>query len=270
MLLADVQEQLDKPEKAIETYRMVPENSPMRRLSELQLGLNLADIGNVDEALEHISAIIEKYPKDIRAYEGLGRILAREKRFKDVVENFERGIKAVGPIHNRSHWNMFYRLAIGFERLKEWEKAEPAFLRSLELSPNQPDVMNYLGYSWIDMNIKLEEGMDLIRAAVEARPNSGYIVDSLGWAYYRQGQYENAARELERAVELLPNDPTINDHLGDAYWQVGRKIEARFQWQRALLNMSEFDESLIPAIEKKIKDGMPELKTESASTSSDG
>lgn len=270
VLLADVQEQLDKPEKAIETYRMVPENSPMRRLSELQLGLNLADIGDVDEALEHIEAIIEKYPKDVRAYEGLGRILAREKRFQDVVENFERGIKEVGPIHNRSHWNMFYRLAIGFERLKEWEKAEPAFLRSLELSPNQPDVMNYLGYSWIDMNIKLEEGMDLIRAAVEARPNSGYIVDSLGWAYYRQGQYENAARELERAVELLPNDPTINDHLGDAYWQVGRKIEARFQWQRALLNMSDFDESLIPAIEKKIKDGMPEIITESASSSSDG
>jgi tetratricopeptide (TPR) repeat protein len=270
VLLADVQEQLDKPEKAIETYRMIPEGSPMRRLSELQLGLNLADIGKIDEALEHIRAIIEKYPKDVRAYEGLGRILAREKRYREVVENFEQGIKAVGPVHSRSHWNMYYRMAIGFERLKEWEKAEPAFLRSLELSPNQPDVMNYLGYSWIDMNIKLEEGMDLIRAAVEARPNSGYIVDSLGWAYYRQGQYENAVRELERAVELLPNDPTINDHLGDAYWQVGRKIEARFQWKRSLLNMSDFDENLVPAIEKKIKEGMPEDTTESASTSSDG
>jgi Flp pilus assembly protein TadD len=151
---------------------------------------------------------------------------------------------------------LFYQLGISYERLKQWDKAEVAFLRALELSPNEPQVMNYLGYSWIDMNINLEEGMDMIRTAVELRPNDGYIVDSLGWAHFRQGQYEEAVRQLERAIELRPSDPTINDHLGDAYWRIGRTTEASFQWERALTNMADFDESLIPVLEKKIKEGL--------------
>jgi tetratricopeptide (TPR) repeat protein len=258
VMLGGIQEQLGKSKKSIEIYRSVPETSPMRRLSELQLGLNLADIGQIDEALEHLAALILEHPKDIRAYQGYGSILSREKRYQDVSNNFEAGIKAVGPIHNRSHWNLFYQLGISYERLKQWDKAEVAFLRALELSPNEPQVMNYLGYSWIDMNINLEEGMDMIRTAVELRPNDGYIVDSLGWAHFRQGQYEEAVRQLERAIELRPSDPTINDHLGDAYWRIGRTTEASFQWERALTNMADFDESLIPVLEKKIKEGLSE------------
>lgn len=256
VMLAELKEQLGQAEKAIAIYRTVPDGSPMKRLSELQLGLNLADIDQVDEALAHISDLIETYPNDIRAYLGYGNILSREKNFKAVVENYENAIKAVGPIHDRTHWNLFYQLGIGYERLKVWEKAEKAFLRSLELSPNQPSVMNYLGYSWVDMNIRLDEGIDMIKAAVDLRPNDGYIVDSLGWAYYRQGRYEDAARELERAVELRPSDPTINDHLGDAFWQVGRKIEAKFQWERALLSMAGYDESQVPVLKQKLKEGL--------------
>lgn len=270
VMLAGLQEQLGKPEKAIEIYRSVPEKSQMRRLSELRLGVNLANIDKNDEALEHIAALIATYPKDIRAYEVYGNILSRDKRYQDVADNFNAAVKTLGPIHDRSHWNLFYQLGIANERLKDWDKAEAAFKRSLELFPNQPDVMNYLGYSWVDMNINLKEGMDLIRAAVDLRPDSGYIVDSLGWAYYRQGQYEDAVRELERAVELRPVDATINDHLGDGYWKVGRKIEARFQWERALTNMGDFDKSLIPIIEKKLKEGLPDNNTGSSSASNDG
>lgn len=256
VMLAELKEQLGQAEEAIAIYRSVPDDSPMKRLSELQLGLNLADIDQVDEALAHISDLIEAYPNDIRAYLGYGNILSREKNYKAVVDNYENAIKAVGPIHDRTHWNLFYQLGIGYERLKVWEKAEKAFLRALELSPNQPSVMNYLGYSWVDMNIRLEEGIDMIKAAVDLRPNDGYIVDSLGWAYYRQGKYEEAARELERAVELRPSDPTINDHLGDAFWQVGRKIEAKFQWDRALLSMADYDESQVPILKQKLKEGL--------------
>src|SRR5262245_17429902 len=106
-------------------------------------------------------------------------------------------------------------------------------MKALELFPDQPHVLNYLGYSWIDQGIKLDEGMEMIKKAVQQRPDDGYIVDSLGWAYYRLGNYEEATKQLERAIELKPEDPTINDHLGDAYWRVGRVLEAKFQWAHA-------------------------------------
>ena len=115
------------------------------------------------------------------------------------------------------------------------EKAEADFLYSLDLSPDQPLVLNYLGYSWIDFGKNLEKAIKLIRKAVRLRPNDGYFVDSLGWAYYRQGDYKRAVVELEKAVTLVPNDPIINDHLGDALWRAGYKNEAVFQWKRALL-----------------------------------
>ena len=88
----------------------------------------------------------------------------------------------------RANWNIFYQRGIAYERLKQWPKAEPNFRKALELFPDQPQVLNYLGYSWVDMNMNLEEGLDLIRKAVDLRPSDGYIVDSLGWAYYRLGR----------------------------------------------------------------------------------
>src|SRR5690606_33991930 len=130
-------------------------------------------------------------------------------------------------------WTLFYFRGIAYERAKQWDKAEADLLQALALFPEQPHVLNYLGYSWVDQGMHLDEAMDMIARAVELRPNDGYIVDSLGWAHYRLGNYEEAVRELERAVELRPEDPVINDHLGDAYWKVGRRLEARFQWAHA-------------------------------------
>jgi len=122
----------------------------------------------------------------------------------------------------------------GIERLKQWGKAEPSFNKALELYPDQPQVLNYLGYSWVDMGIHLDRALDMIKKAVELRPQDGYIVDSLGWAYYKLGRYDEAVVELEKAVKLRPEDPTINDHMGDAYWRVGRQLEATFQWHHAI------------------------------------
>jgi len=157
-------------------------------------------------------------------------------------------------VPKRNNWNLFFRRGIAYERLKEWGKAEPNFLKSIELSENQPEVLNYLGYSWIDQGINLQKGMEMIRKAVELNPRSGFIVDSLGWAYYRLGQYEDAVRELEQAVTLMPNDPTINDHLGDAYWKVGRKLEATFQWKIALSSKTKPENPEL--IRKKLEKGL--------------
>jgi len=168
---------------------------------------------------------------------------------------YDRAVKQAGPVAGSGDWNIFFQRGIAYERLKEWPKAEPNFQKALKLSPDQPQVLNYLGYSWIDMNIHLDEGMTMIKKAVELRPNDGYIVDSLGWAYYKLGKFDKAVDELEHAVELKPEDATINDHLGDAYWQVGRKLEATYQWNRALANKPEKDQ--IPVIRAKIENGLP-------------
>ncbi len=257
-MLGGIAENLKKPDEAIELYKSVPENSPMRRLSELQLGLSLAGIGKVEEAKKHLKGLIDVDPKNIRNYLAYGSVLSDAKDYKAMGELYDRAVEAIGPVPKRSDWTIFFQRGIAYERQKLWEKAEPSFLKALELNPDQPQVLNYLGYSWVDMNVKLEEGLDMIRKAVELKPDDGYIVDSLGWAYFRMGRFDEAVAELERAAELMAGDATINDHLGDAYWRVGRKLEAVFQWNQALELKPE--EAEIPKIKAKIENGLPPLK----------
>lgn len=264
IILAGLAENLGNPEQAIDIYRKVPEDSVVRRVSELQLGLNLADLGQLEEAKTHLKNLIDEDPSDMRSYLAYGSVLSNAKAYREMADNYDRAVKVIGLLPDRSEWNIFYQRGIAYERLGEWENAEPNFKKALELVPNQPQVMNYLGYSWIDMNINLEEGLELIRNAVRARPNDGYIVDSLGWAYYRLGNFEDAVKELERAVEIRPADPTINDHLGDAYWRAGRELEARFQWERTLTMEPAAEE--IPAIKLKIAEGLPALADKAPST----
>ncbi|MDX3925604.1 MAG: tetratricopeptide repeat protein [Shinella sp.] len=257
VMLGGLAENMKKPEMAIDYYRSVPENSPMRRVSELQLGLNLADTGKTEEAKTHLRALIEADPKDLRSYLAYGSVLSDAKDYKEMGEVYDRAVSVIGPVPNRNHWSIFFQRGIAYERQKKWDLAEPNFRKALELNPDQPQVLNYLGYSWVDMNMNLEEGLDMIRKAVELKPDDGYIVDSLGWAYYRLNRFDDAVTELERAAELRAGDPTINDHLGDAYWRVGRKLEATFQWNRALgLKPEEAD---IPKIKLKVENGLPPL-----------
>jgi Flp pilus assembly protein TadD len=153
---------------------------------------------------------------------------------------------------------LFYALGMCLERGGRWPEAEKALKMALQLNPDQPLVLNYLGYSWIDRGMNLDQGKALIEKAVAQMPTEGYIIDSLGWAYYLTGDYDRAVTELERAIEYTPADPTMNEHLGDAYWRVGRLNEARFQWQRAL-TLDPEPETIAP-IKEKLKKGMPAAK----------
>ncbi len=241
----------------------MPATSPLKRLSELQLGLNLADLKRHDEAIKHLKALVDANPDDMRGYLALGGVYASTDNYRASADVYDKAVSVLKTPTN-TNWNVFYQRGIAYERLKQWPKAEPNFKKALELFPNQPQVLNYLGYSWIDMNMNLEEGLEMIKKAVDLRPSDGFIIDSLGWGYYRLGRYEEAVTELERAVALQPADPVLNDHLGDAYWRVGRKLEATFQWNRALGLKPE--EAEIPKIKLKIENGLPELKkTEPAS-----
>jgi tetratricopeptide (TPR) repeat protein len=265
ILLGSIAEKAEQPERAIRFYGQVPATSPMRRISELQLGLTLAETGKVEEARQHLKSLIDSDPADIRSYLAFGSVLSEAKDYAAMAENYDKAVEIIGPNPAQNYWSIFFQRGIAYERLKKWDQAEPNFRKALELNPDQPQVLNYLGYSWVDMNRNLEEGLDMIRKAVELRPDDGYIIDSLGWAYYRLGRFDEAVRELERAIELKAGDATINDHLGDAYWRVGRKLEATYQWKRALISKPELPE--IPKIEAKLRDGLPEPTPEVADKS---
>lgn len=256
--LGGIAEMQRNSEEAIAFYGRIPQDSPLRRVSELQVGLNLADLDRHDEAIEHLVPLLEATPDDRRAYLALGGVYASQKKFAEAAEVYERAIARI-ETPEPADWNLYYQRGIAYERTKQWEKAEPNFHQALELFPDHPQVLNYLGYSWVDMGINLEEGLALIKRAVELRPSDGYIVDSLGWAYYRLERYDEAVTELERAVSLMPADPVLNDHLGDAYWKVGRRLEARFQWSHA--RDLDPEEDLLEDIERKLREGLVEANS---------
>jgi tetratricopeptide (TPR) repeat protein len=255
--LGDISAKLDQSEKAIDYFGRISSDSAYSRDAQMQLAINLAILKRNDEAIRHLDGLLESNPQDMRTYLAIGSIYSQDKDYRKAADTYDKAVAILKqPVRN--DWTIFYQRGIAYERLKEWDKAEPNFLRALELYPDQPQVLNYLGYSWIDMNTKLEQGLDLIKKAVDARPQDGYIVDSLGWAYYRLGRYDEAVTQLEQAVKLRAEDATINDHLGDAYWRAGRKLEATFQWAHARDSKPE-PEDLVK-IEEKLKNGLPDEK----------
>ena len=251
--LADIYEGMRKPELAIKTYERVASASPLSQNARVQRALNLDQIDRTDEAIADLERIIEANASDREAAMALGNILRARKKFAECADVYSKAIDTISKTE-KSSWVVYYFRGICYERSKQWPKAEVDMKTALELSPDQALVLNYLGYSWVDQGLHLEEGMRMIRRAVEQRADDGYIVDSLGWAYYRMGDYENAVKYLEQAVELKPEDPTINDHLGDAYWRVGRRLEATFQWAHAR-DLKPEPEDLVKILEK-LKTGL--------------
>ncbi|MER8845407.1 tetratricopeptide repeat protein [Mesorhizobium australicum] len=259
--LAAVAEQLKNGEGAIALYRRIPDSSPLKEISDLQLGLNLADLDRHDEAITHLKAFVEAHPNDMRAYLALGGVYSSKDDFRSAANLYDKAVEVL-KTPTAANWNIFYQRGIAYERLKEWPKAEPNFRKALELQPDQPQVLNYLGYSWVDMNTNLKEGLEMIQKAVDLRPSDGYIVDSLGWAYFRLGRFDDAVREMERAVSLKPEDPVLNDHLGDAYWRVGRKLEATFQWNQA--RDLKPDPDVLATLQQKLMKGLPPIESNTA------
>jgi tetratricopeptide (TPR) repeat protein len=260
--LADLYDAMKKPELAVAVYDRVPADSPVKRLAEIQAAIDLDALDRTDEAKKHLEQLIASGgPDNAEAVLALAGILRERKQYAECADAYSRAIAEI-PNPERSNWTVFYFRGICYERAKQWDKAEADLKKALELYPDQPHVLNYLGYSWIDQGINLDEGMRMIKKSVEQRPDDGYIVDSLGWAHFRLGNYEEAVKQLDRAVELKPTDPTINDHLGDAYWKVGRTLEAKFQWSHARDLKPDPEE--LAKIEQKLKSGLNNEETSSS------
>ncbi len=254
--LADIFGRLKQNEQAIDVYESVPESSPLRSNADIQTGLTLDTLGRPDDAIAHLEGILKDRPNDLDALTTLGNVQREQKRFADAAATYTKALALLSPT-DKAAWPLLYFRGIANERLKKFAEEEADFKQALEIVPDQPLVLNYLGYSWIDRGLHLDEAFKMLRRAVALRPEDGYIVDSLGWAHYKLGEYDDAVKELERAVTLKPSDPTINDHLGDAYWRTGRKLEATFQWNHA--RDLKPDPEDLPAIVKKIADGLPDL-----------
>ena len=253
VLLGDILQRQERSEEAIAAYRKVPADSPFSWIVSLRIADELQHMGDNEAALNELDRLAAERPDSYEPLLRKGNLLSAEERFAEAVAAYDAAVERIPEI-GAEHWILLYRRGIALERSDQWSRAEADFKQALGLQPEQPYVMNYLAYSWVEKKQNLDEAEAMLERAVKLRPRDGYIVDSLGWVYYRLGRYEEAVTQLERAVELRPQDPTINDHLGDAFWQVGRKHEARFQWHRAL--SLEPEEDQVPVIEKKIKEGL--------------
>jgi tetratricopeptide (TPR) repeat protein len=246
---------LKQYETAIDVYDQTPENSPLRVNADIRIALLLDALGKSDEALKRLRAIVAEHPQNAEALSALADLDRAHKNFIASADGYTRVLALTSP-NEKSQWAIYYFRGVDYERAKQWDKAEADFKKALDLYPEQPLVLNYLGYSWADQGIHLDEAFKMLRRAVELQPEDGYIVDSLGWAHYKLGHYDEAVKLLERAIELKPGDPVINDHLGDAYWQAGRHLDAQFQWNHARdLNP---DPEELPKILVKIDKGLPD------------
>jgi tetratricopeptide (TPR) repeat protein len=251
--IGQILEASGRSDAAAEAYRAVPKAGSYAWRAPLRAADAMADAGDVDGAAKGMRAVMEIAPDEAEPAISLGHLLRSANRFEEAAIAYDEAVKRKGGLGPADGW-LRYARAIALERSGKWEEAEKEFLAALETLGDEPLILNYLGYSWIDRGENLAKARDMVARAVELRPEDGFITDSLGWAEYRAGDYEAAVATLERAIALQPVDPVINEHLGDAYWQVGRYREARFQWRRALAFEPEAD--LVPVIEGKLRCGI--------------
>jgi tetratricopeptide (TPR) repeat protein len=233
IVLADRFEALNKYEDAIVAYKSLGDNSLYRSAAAVQIALDETKLGKNDEAIAELKAMTGRAPKDITVWTALGDAYRNETKFTEAADAYDHAVALLGD-DRKTSWPLYYARAIAEERSHRWDAAEIDLKHALQLSPEQPQVLNYLGYSWVDQGRNLPEALAMLEKARSLSPFDGYIVDSVGWAYYRLGRYEDAVKTLEAAILLVPGDATVNEHLGDAYWKIGRKRDARFQWSHAV------------------------------------
>ena len=252
LMAGDALQDMGRLDAANDMYGEVASDSAAHWAAQLRIANNYDELDRLDDAIHLLETEAAKHPDRFDALVELGDILRRHDRWTDAIAAYDRALALV-PKPGRGDWPLFYARGIAEHESDQWARAEQDFQHALALNPDQPDVLNYLGYSWVEKGINIDRAQQMIEKALSQRPTSGFMVDSLGWLFFRTGQYEKAVAEMERAIELTPDDATINSHLGDTLAAVGRTEEARFQWQRALLYSP--DPALKAELERKLKEG---------------
>ena len=255
-MIADVLALQGRYPESAGAYGLVSGQSPMFWSARLGRARSLHDMGHTDEAVSLLRAMSGEKPLSAGPFVAIGDIMRSHRRWNEAAEAYD---EALGLLDDSAgiRPDVLFDLGTALERSGNWQRAEHAFVGSLETRPDDPYTLNYLGYSWADRGEHLVEALDLIERAASQAPDDGMIIDSLGWVLYRLQRFEEAVAQLERAAELEPSEPVIIDHLGDAYWMAGRRYEARFQWQH-VLSMEPDDDTLIEAVRHKLQSGLDE------------
>ena len=267
LLAATILDAQGNAELATDLFDKVPRDHPAFLQAEFGRANALRYSDRLDAAIEVLNQLGKTYPDLMEIQVSLGDALSSAERWDAARAAYDRAVALIGD-GSPDDWQIFYARGITLERLGEWPAAEADFRHALDLSPDEPRVLNYLGYSMVEKRINLDEALGMIQKAAAERPEDGYIVDSLGWVLFRLGRYAEAVEPMEQAAALMAIDPVINDHLGDVYWAVGRKLEAQFQWRRALsfVDYGESNEEVDPnRIRRKLELGLDQvLKDEGA------
>ncbi|WP_160000417.1 tetratricopeptide repeat protein [Roseomonas sp. 18066] len=254
LIAADALADEKHPDSALALLRRVPDDDPLAAAVAMRRATLLDRLNRPDEAITALRGLQEAYPQSLQPPARLGDLLRTRERYSEAAEAYSTALTRV-PRPGAEHWSLFYARGIALERAGDWTRAEADFHRALQLAPEQPYVLNYLGYTWVEHGSNLPEARRMLERAAELRPQDGNIADSLGWALFKLGDMPAATRWMEKAVELESRNSVINDHLGDVYWAAGRRIEAQYQWRRALTLEPEPGEA--PKIAAKLRDGLP-------------
>jgi tetratricopeptide (TPR) repeat protein len=256
IIVAGLLERMGHADLAAQALASVAPDSPSYYRSALAHARLLRATDKFDEQIDLLTGLAKEYSDLPDVLTALGDAHRQQDNFGEAAKVYTKVIDML-PDGSRDQWPILYARGTTYERHDQWTLAEADFRKALEINPGHPDILNYMGYAFLEMNTNLDEAMDMIRAAVEAKPDDGYITDSLAWGLFQLGQYDDAVQPMERAAQLMPVDPIVNDHLGDVYWAVGRTREAEFQWNRALSFEPEEDEA--ERIRQKLLIGLDEV-----------
>ena len=261
LLIGQIYEELDQPEMAAQAYAVIPPDDTFGMAAAMGRAQTLESMDRADEAIEALIRLSEDYAQSVAVFQVLGDFLRRASRHEEAITAYDRAVALLEEQAREADWRLWFARGVSHERSGQWPEAEADFRRALQIEPDQPTVLNYLGYSLVERQENLEEALEMIERAVAGDPDSGYIIDSLAWALFRLGRYDEALEPMERAVELMPSDPILNDHLGDVYWALGRNREARFQWRRAL-SFGPHDDLDMDRVRRKLDIGLDRVLEE--------
>jgi tetratricopeptide (TPR) repeat protein len=258
LLLGDIFSTSQTRGQALGFYESIDQDNDLYLMTQFRLAQLYESMGHVNSAFSLLDKLMDNKLVRRDSLSEIADIYRRQEEYTKAVPYYNKIIDEIKkPVE--SDWAVYYSRAICLERTGSWKQAEVDLKTSLSLSPDQPEVLNYLAYTWVDHGKNMPKALSMLQRALAAAPQDPYITDSVGWALFRLNQFEESVKYFEAAITGLPDDPTVNDHLGDAYWRVGRQREAEFQWKRALTHASPKDVKQISSLKKKLRYGLPPL-----------
>lgn len=249
--LANVLEEIGLLKEANKYYAQIGKDSGSYFIARAKMIENLSTLEEYTEAEKQIKLLLKDYPNNTQLLSDLGNIYANMNHHEEAVNYYHQAIETADK-NDKDVWTIYYAMAVSYDKLNQKVKAEQNLQKALSLSNQNPNILNYLGYSWLEQGRNIDQATEMILDAYKHYPYEGHIIDSMGWLYFKLGMYQRAVEFLEQAAAINPGNAVINDHLGDAYWAAGRKNEAVFQWNHALDLKEDADSVNKSAIKEKI------------------